>query len=142
MSEIKKEENLKNNKENSKSKFKLNKDLYNEKEDIMRFYELNDEGIREYGIKKKKQLLQTLKLSLFGTAFGFLASMIFDSTFKKMDGNKKDIIKACILTTSVMFCTFQGYRVSKIQLIKETNKLCEEYGKEIKLEKEKNKDLI
>ena len=47
-------------------------------------YELNDEGLRLYGMYKKQQHLNMIKLSLLGTCLGCLFAAAVDLSFKKM----------------------------------------------------------
>lgn len=98
---------------------------------MIKFYELNEEGIKEYGKLKKQQLLKTVKWSLMGSACGYLLANIMDATFKRMNPSKKDIYKTVILMSSIGIFTYSGYVVSFTELKKEQNELCKLYGKEI-----------
>jgi len=97
----------------------------------LKFYELNEDGLKLYGIYKKEQYLSTLKWSVLGTAFGVGMSIFFDVVFKRMDMKKKDVYKTFILFGSVIFCTYQGFNVSTSDFKKKQNVLVQYYGKEI-----------
>jgi hypothetical protein len=95
------------------------------------YYQLNDEGLRQYGTLKKKQLLSTLKWSFLGTTMGFISSFIIEIGFKRMDTVRKDYFKAGFLTFCVMGFSFIGYKISLTQFKKEQQELCKLYGKPI-----------
>ena len=98
---------------------------------LIKYYQLNDEGLRKYGIAKKQQLFKTLKWSTFGTVIGYASNFLIEYMFKKMDSSRKDIFKAGFLCLCVGFFSFQGYKISMFQFIKQQNEICEQFGKEI-----------
>lgn len=95
------------------------------------YYQLNDEGLRQYGSLKKKQLLSTLKWSILGTTMGFISSFIIEMGFKRMDTIRKDYFKAGFLTFCVFGFSLIGYKISTAQFKKEQQELCKLYGKPI-----------
>lgn len=95
------------------------------------YYQLNDEGLRQYGSLKKKQLLSTLKWSFLGTTMGFISSFIIEMGFKRMDTIRKDYFKAGFLTFCVFGFSLIGYKISTAQFKKEQQELCKLYGKPI-----------
>ena len=109
----------------------LNADIDITPNKYLKFYELNEDGLKLYGVYKKEQYLRTLKWSVLGTVFGVSLSILFEITFKRMDMKKKDVYKTFILFGSVIFCTFQGLNVSTSDFKKKQNILVQYYGKEV-----------
>lgn len=95
------------------------------------FYELNEEGLRQFGVIKKKQKLTILKWSLLGTAFGFYTSLVIEFTLKNMNPVKKDLLKTFGLFVSVSLFTLQGYQTSITEYKKKKQELCENYGMKV-----------
>lgn len=104
----------------------------NDKDGLFQFYQLNEEGIRLYGIEKKKQLLTTLKWSMLGTAVGYISSSFIDIFAKRMDPIKKDYFKAVTLILTVGSLTMMGYQMSNNEFKKVQSEICENYGKKVK----------
>jgi hypothetical protein len=98
---------------------------------LFKTYELNDEGLRLYGIYKKQQHLTIFKWSFLGTAFGCIFAFIIDVSFKKMSFTKKDYLKTFFLYGSIGICTFYGVQISTYRFKLKQLELSQKYGKEI-----------
>jgi hypothetical protein len=94
-------------------------------------YELNDEGLRLYGMYKKQQHLNMIKWSVFGTCLGCVFAAIVDVSFKKMKFQSKDIVKTIILLGSIGLFTFHGIQISTMIFKTKQRELSQLYGKEI-----------
>jgi len=102
-----------------------------EKNKYLKFYELNEDGLRLYGQYKKEQHLRTLKWSVLGTTFGAGLGVLFEISFKKMNPRRKDYWKTLLLFSCITFCTYEGFNVSTNDFKKKQNELVEKYGKEV-----------
>jgi hypothetical protein len=98
---------------------------------LFKTYELNDEGLRLYGIYKKQQHLTIFKWSFLGTAVGCIFSFIIDVSFKKMSFSSKDYLKSLVLLGSIGLCTFYGVQISTYKFKLKQIELSQKYGKEI-----------
>lgn len=98
---------------------------------LFQFYQLNEEGIRLYGVEKKKQLLTTLKWSMLGTAVGYISSSFIDIFAKRMDPIKKDYFKTFTLILTVGSLTMMGYQISINEFKKVQAEICEKHGKKV-----------
>jgi hypothetical protein len=105
---------------------------------LFKTYELNDEGLRLYGIYKKQQHLTIFKWSFLGTAFGCLFAFIIDVSFKKMSFTKKDYLKTLFLFGSIGLCTFYGVQISTYRFKLKQLELSQKYGKEIEETSDEN----
>jgi hypothetical protein len=98
---------------------------------LFKTYELNDEGLRLYGIYKKQQSWTIFKWSFLGTAFGCISAFIIDVTFKKMNFNKKDYLKTIFLFGSIGLCTYYGIEISTYNFRLKQKELSQNYGREV-----------
>ena len=98
---------------------------------LFKTYELNDEGLRLYGIYKKQQHLTIFKWSFLGTGFGCIFAFIIDVSFKKMSFSTKDYLKTLALFGSIGICTFYGVQISTYRFKLKQLELSQKYGKEI-----------
>ncbi len=98
---------------------------------LFKTYELNDEGLRLYGIYKKQQHLTIFKWSFLGTAFGCIFAFIIDVSFKKMSFSTKDYLKSLALFGSIGLCTFYGVQISTYRFKIKQLELSQKYGEEI-----------
>jgi hypothetical protein len=117
---------IKHSKEEIKQINQENKNKY------LKMYELNEEGLRQFGVIKKQHWLTTIKWSFFGTVFGFSLSTAFDFGFRRMNPVKRDYIKTGILMGSVGLFTLHGFNISNTEFRKKQNELVIKYGKEVK----------
>lgn len=115
----------------------------NEKQqnDLIAYYKLNPEGVKQYGIIKKQQMLTTLKWSFLGTASGYLLSFMIEIALRRSSSERKDIIKAFGLFTCVIGFTFIGYKVSFHEFQKLQLELCKTHGVEVNSENKENTNL-
>lgn len=105
---------------------------------LFKTYELNDEGLRLYGIYKKQQHLTIFKWSFLGTAFGCIFAVIIDVSFKKMSFAKKDYLKTLFLFGSIGLCTFYGVQISTYRFKLKQLELSKKYGREIEESNDEN----
>ncbi len=94
-------------------------------------YELNDEGLRLYGMYKKQQHLNIIKWSLLGTCLGCLFAAAVDLSFKKMKYSSKDFLKTFILLGNIGFFTYYGIQAGSIQFRAKQRELSQLYGREV-----------
>jgi hypothetical protein len=94
-------------------------------------YELNEEGLKLYGMYKKQQHLNMIKWSLLGTCIGCLFAAIVDISFRKMKFRNKDIVKALLLVGSIGLFSFHGVQASTMQFRAKQRELSQLYGKEV-----------
>jgi len=97
----------------------------------LKFFELNEEGLKLYGQYKKEQWLTVLKWSFLGTVIGFSFSVLLEIYAKKMSSQKKDVWKTSILFMSVGFLSFQGLQNATRTFKKRQLELVKKYGKEV-----------
>ena len=109
----------------------LDKVNSNNNDEYLKFYELNDEGLRLYAQYKKAQHLKTLKFSLLGTAIGFVVSNLMEVTLRRMNNTSLDIYKTLVFFSITGIITYNGYLASSIELKSKQRELVEKYGKEI-----------
>jgi len=97
----------------------------------LKFFELNEEGLKLYGKYKKEQWLTVLKWSFLGTVIGFSLSVLLEIYAKKMSTQKKDVWKTSILFMSVGFLSFQGLQNATHTFKKRQLELVKKFGKEV-----------
>ena len=97
----------------------------------LKFFELNEDGLKLYGKYKKEQWLTVLKWSTLGTVIGFSFSILLELYAKKMSSQKKDLWKTGILFMSVGFLSFQGLQTATNTFKKRQIELVKLYGKEV-----------
>lgn len=97
----------------------------------LKFFELNEEGLKLYGKYKKEQWLTVLKWSFLGTVLGFSMSVLLEIYAKKMTNHRKDVWKTSILFLSVGFMSFQGLQNATHTFKKRQLELVKKYGKEV-----------
>lgn len=100
-------------------------------DDYLKFYELNEEGLRLYAQYKKAQHLKTLKFSLLGTALGFVLSNVMEVTLRRISNTYLDIYKTFVFVSVSGVITYNGYLASTLELKSKQRELVEKYGKEI-----------
>lgn len=122
---LKKEKVLSNENLKEKDKIEIKENQY------LKFFELNEEGLKLYGKYKKEQWLTVLKWSFLGTVMGFSLSVLLEIYAKKMSTQKKDVWKTSILFLSVGFLSFQGLQNATHTFKKRQLELVKKYGKEV-----------
>jgi hypothetical protein len=105
--------------------------VFGQNDDYLKFYELNDEGLRLYAQYKKAQHLKTLKFSLLGTALGFVLSNVMEVTLRRLSSTSLDVYKTFVFISVSGIITYNGYLASSIELKSKQRELVEKYGKEI-----------
>ncbi len=94
-------------------------------------YELNEEGLRLYGMYKKQQHLNIIKWSLLGTCIGCSFAAIIDISFRKIKFKTKDYLKAFFLVGSIVIFSFYGIQGASMKFRIQQRELSQKYGKEV-----------
>lgn len=101
------------------------------KNDYLKFFELNDEGLKLYAQYKKAQYLKTLKFSLLGTTAGFILSNVMELLMRRTSHTYLDIYKTFVFFTVTGVITYNGFLAATIEMRIKQKELAEKYGKEI-----------
>jgi hypothetical protein len=102
-------------------------------EEFLKFFELNDEGLKLYAQYKKTQYLRTVKFSFLGTAIGFVLSNILEVTMRRRYSHSSlDLIKTSVFFVTTGAITYNGFQAATMEFKSKQKELVEKYGKEYK----------